>query len=179
VQESHTSQLVENSSHNQFQLCHFDELSPSQLKSRKDFKLEEQYLNIYKAFLSILPDKELRKRKPYTVLYLTSHEKIVGFVVLKLIQNLPNVFKKKVGLPSKTDAIQICFLAVDLGFRGQNLGEMLLLEALSLSKEYASDNPECSVLFLQAADETAAKFYEKYGLERPKNSLDFVYPLHD
>lgn len=179
MQESHTNQLVENSSHNEFQLCHFDELSPVHLKSRKDFKLEDQYSSIYKAFLSILPDKEQRKRKPYNVLYLTSSEKIVGFVVLKLIQNLPNDFKKKVGLPAKTDVIQICFLAVDLEFRNRNFGELLLLEAISVSKEYASENPQCSVLCLQAADEISAKFYEKYGLERPTNSLDFVLPLHE
>lgn len=179
MQESHTNQLVENSSHNEFKLCHFDELTPTQLKSRKDFKLEDQHSNIHKAFLSILPDKEQRKRKPYNVLYVTSSEKIVGFVVLKLIQNLPNDFKKKVGLPPKTEVIQLCFLAIDLEFRDRGFGELLLLEAISRSKEYAAENPECSILCLQAADEVSAKFYEKYGLDRPTNSLDFVLPLHD
>lgn len=47
------------SSHNNFQLCTFDELGSHQLNSRKDFQLEEQYLNIYKAFIKIVPDKEL------------------------------------------------------------------------------------------------------------------------
>ena len=82
MQESPTNQLAESSSHNNFQLCTFDELSPIQLNSRKDFQLEEQYLNIYKAFIKIVPDKELRKRRPYSVLYLVSPERIVGFIIL-------------------------------------------------------------------------------------------------
>lgn len=62
MQGSPTNQLVESSSLNQFQLCDFDELTPDQLKSRKDFKLEEKYLNIHKTFMKIVPDKELRKK---------------------------------------------------------------------------------------------------------------------
>ena len=56
MQGSPTNQLVESYSLNQFQLCDFDELTPDQLKSRKDFKLEEKYLNIHKTFMKIVPD---------------------------------------------------------------------------------------------------------------------------
>ena len=177
MQESPTNQLAESYSHNNFQLCTFDELSPVQLNSRKDFQLEEQYLNIYKAFIKIVPDKELRKRRPYSVLYLVSPERIVGFIILKHVPNLPNSFKNKLNLPTGTEAIEISFLAVDIGYRERDFGEILLMEAISQSKEFAKDHPLCSILYLNAADEISAAFYKKQGLERHSNSLVFVESL--
>lgn len=177
MQESLTNQLDESSSHNNFQLCTFDELSPIQLNSRKDFQLEEQYSNICKAFKKIVPDKELRKRRPYSVLYLVSPERIVGFVILKHIPNFPNSFKNKLNLSIGTEAIEICFLAVDTRYRKRQFGEILLMEAILQSKEFAQDNPLCSILYLNAADEISAAFYKKQGLERYPGSLVFVQSL--
>lgn len=179
VQESPTNQLVESSSHNKFELCTFDELTSIQLKSRKDFQLEEEYLNICKAFQKIVPDKELRRRRPYSVLYLTSPEQIVGFVILKHIPNLPNKFKNKLNLPTGTEAIEICFLAVDQRYRDRKFGETLLMEAILQSKEFAQENELCSILYLNAADEVSAAFYKKQGLERHPKSLVFVQSLRD
>lgn len=177
MQESLTNQLDESSSHNNFQLCTFNELSPLQLNSRKDFQLEEKYSNICKAFKKIVPDKELRKRRPYSVLYLVSPERIVGFVILKHISNLPNSFKNKLNVPIGTEAIEVCFLAVDKRYRKRQFGEILLMEAIWQSKEFAQENPLCSILYLNAADEISAAFYKKQGLERYPRSLVFVQSL--
>ena len=177
MQGSPTNQLVESYSLNQFQLCDFDELTPDQLKSRKDFKLEEKYLNIHKTFMKIVPDKELRKKRPYSVLYLISPNKIVGFIILKYRTNLPNNFKQKLQLPTGTQALEVCFLAVDQDYRDRGFGETLLIEGISLAREFAAENPQCSILYLNAADEKSARFYDRQGLQRYQNSLVFVQSL--
>lgn len=179
MQEFPTNLLDANFSPNSFQLCRFDELNSNQLQSRKNFQLEQRYSNIYKAFLSIVPDKEIRKQRPYTVLYLTSPDKIVGFIALKYITNLPNSFKHALGLASTTQAIEVCFLAVDLAYRGRDFGEILLSEAILQSREFALDHPLCSILYLNAADEISAAFYEKQGLKQHPKSLIFVQSLSD
>ena len=90
---------------------------------------------------------------------------------------MPNSFKNKLNLPTGTEAIEISFLAVDIGYHERDFGEILLMEAISQSKEFAKDHPLCSILYLNAADEISAAFYKKQGLERHSNSLVFVESL--
>jgi ribosomal protein S18 acetylase RimI-like enzyme len=47
---------------------------------------------------------------------------------------LPNSFKNKLNLPTGTEAIEISFLAVDIGYRERDFGEILLMEAISQVK---------------------------------------------
>jgi ribosomal protein S18 acetylase RimI-like enzyme len=68
-------------------------------------------------------------------------------------------------------------LAVSAAFRGQGIGELLLMDALSRclngSKEVAS-----AAVIVDAKDDRAAAFYRKYGfLELPKFAMRLFLPM--
>ena len=68
-------------------------------------------------------------------------------------------------------------LAVSNEFRGQGLGELLLLDALnrclSGSKQVAS-----AAVIVDARDDSAAAFYKKYGfIELPKTPKRLFRPM--
>ena len=53
-------------------------------------------------------------------------------------------------------------LAVSLNFQGQKLGELLLIDALKRSY-YVSQEIGSMVVVVDPMDESATRFYEKYG----------------
>jgi predicted GNAT family N-acyltransferase len=55
-------------------------------------------------------------------------------------------------------------LAVDTRYRGRRLGELVLLDALKRALRYSSQIAALAVV-VDAIDETAASFYERYGFQ--------------
>ena len=89
---------------------------------------------------------------------------IAGFYTLSmssvLLKELPDDIIKKLPKYPNIPAILLGRLAVDLKYRGQRLGEYLLMDALrkSLSNQIAA---YCVVV--DAKDQAAIGFYKKYG----------------
>ncbi|WP_017328379.1 GNAT family N-acetyltransferase [Synechococcus sp. PCC 7336] len=95
----------------------------------------------------------------------------------KLVKRLPNY--------PKLPATLLGRLAVDINYRGRGLGELLLLDALQRSLQAATQIASLAVV-VDALDEQAAKFYQKYGFQRfrhnplklylPMKSIEFLFP---
>ena len=84
------------------------------------------------------------------------------------------------GLPSiDIPTILIGRLAVDLRFRGQGYGRLLLADALRRSVEVSNAIGVRGVQ-VDALDERAAEFYRHFGfLSLKADPLQFVIPMHD
>ena len=68
-------------------------------------------------------------------------------------------------------------LAVSTQFRGQGLGETLLMDALYRSFESSKQVASAGII-VDAKDETAAAFYRKYGfIELPKIEKRLFLPM--
>lgn len=85
--------------------------------------------------------------------------------------------KKDVSLPRIIPAVRLGKLAVDVSLQGKGLGELLLVHALDNVKSIASHMGVHAVV-VDALDEKAAAFYEKYGFVRsPQDPLMLALPV--
>jgi GNAT superfamily N-acetyltransferase len=87
---------------------------------------------------------------------------------------LPEDLTKRLPRYNAFPAILISRLAIDQQYRGQGFGALLLVNALKrclkLSKEVAT-----MAILIDAKDETAARFPEKYGFRRLPDRPDTLY----
>jgi len=114
---------------------------------------------------------------------LSEHEKpaaIIGYFTLTLCEvraeSLPSAYAKKYpqhGLP----AVRLVRLAVSRKYQGKGYGSLLLAEAIHRTVLIA-DQAGLIGLFVDAKDERAQKFYEKYGfVSLPGHVLQLFLPL--
>ena len=61
-------------------------------------------------------------------------------------------------------------LAIDSVYKGQGLGELLLIDALKRSYDVSKSNVGSMAVIVDPIDENAVKFYEKYGFIRLPDS---------
>jgi ribosomal protein S18 acetylase RimI-like enzyme len=73
--------------------------------------------------------------------------------------------KQANSLPAEVPAILLAKLALDVSLQGQGLGDELLLDALTRCVR-AGEIVASRFVVVDAIDEDAAKFYEKYGFMR-------------
>lgn len=73
--------------------------------------------------------------------------------------------KQAHSLPAEVPAILLAKLALDLSLHGQGLGSELLLDALARCVR-AGEIVASRFVVVDAIDESAARFYEKYGFNR-------------
>jgi GNAT superfamily N-acetyltransferase len=73
--------------------------------------------------------------------------------------------KQANSLPAEVPAILLAKLALDVSLRGQGLGSKLLLDALTRCVR-AGELVASRFVWVDAVDESAAAFYEKYGFTR-------------
>ena len=90
--------------------------------------------------------------------------RILGYYALTacevLSQDLPEVLARK--LPNRVPGIRLGRLAVDRSVQGQGLGEILLMNAISRSRQVL-EHVGIHALFVDAKDDRAADFYARYG----------------
>jgi ribosomal protein S18 acetylase RimI-like enzyme len=72
-------------------------------------------------------------------------------------------------LPVEVPAILLAKLAVDISLQGQSVGKDLLLEALERCVA-AGEVVAARYVVVDAVDDRAASFYEKYGFQRIPNT---------
>lgn len=81
--------------------------------------------------------------------------------------------------PNQIPAILLGRLAVDRGAQGQGLGAALLRHTMELTVA-ASETVGVRMLVVTALNPSAAKFYERFGLEpSPTNRLDLMITVAD
>lgn len=104
---------------------------------------------------------------------------IIGFFTLTLCEvkseKLPPEIAKK--YPSQVPGVKLARLAVDSQWQCQGIGEILMVEAMQRALLVA-DTAGGIGLFVDAKDETARRYYTRYGfITLEDNPLEMFLPL--
>jgi GNAT superfamily N-acetyltransferase len=109
--------------------------------------------------------------------FVATHEKapdrICGYYALTLAElenrHLPEAWRKK--LPRRIPGVRLGRLAVDKQYQGKGLGELLLVDALTLARRIFTEAGGIG-LFVDAIDEGAGDYYRRFGFAAcPDNPL--------
>jgi ribosomal protein S18 acetylase RimI-like enzyme len=112
--------------------------------------------------------QDARKYAAAPFVLLTSENRIAGYYTLSstviLADDLPGEDIKKLKWPRypQLPATLIGRLARDVAFRGQRIGDLLLLDALRRAFENARTVASLAIM-VDVKDENARRFYSKYG----------------
>jgi len=103
---------------------------------------------------------------PYVLVRRSAPGEILGFYTLSStgvrLDDFPDSVVRKLPRYPLVPATLIGRLAVDVHHRGQGIGERLLVDALKRSAD-ASRTVASVAVFVDAKDDTAARFYARYG----------------
>lgn len=108
---------------------------------------------------------------------LVNGEQIKAFFTLSAI-SLDNTNNAIKGYPKQIPAVLIGRLGVDVAYQGQQLGDLLLSEALRFAKEIKKMAGVAFVV-IDAKNESLANYYQKKGFYRFANSLKLFYPVNN
>lgn len=120
------------------------------------------------------------KRKIATVFVLTDSPdtKVIAYYTLSAytveITELDHALTKNLPRYPLLPATLLSRLAVDINYRGQHFGELMLIDALKKSLT-ATTTVASVALITEAIDETAASFYRKYGFQEFKSNREKLY----
>jgi GNAT superfamily N-acetyltransferase len=121
-------------------------------------------------------DQRRRVAVPYVLVDPTTGA-VVGYYTLStlsiLAESLPDEVTRRLPRYQALPAILIGRLALDQRYRGQGLGELLLMDALRCGLEISRQVGAMAVV-VDAKDNAARAFYERYGFIR---FLDHEYRL--
>jgi predicted GNAT family N-acyltransferase len=111
--------------------------------------------------------------------------RIAGFYTLSAssirVDDLPSELLQKLKLPRypTVGVTLIGRLARDLAFRGQGIGELLLIDALQLALKNTATIGSMAVI-VDAKDEKAHAFYSSFGfLSFPETTKRLIMPMKD
>jgi GNAT superfamily N-acetyltransferase len=135
---------------------------------RKGFDCGVEALN---TFLQTQARKEMDRRSAITYVLVdpaTPHQ-IIGFYSLSaatvLLDSVPAEIAKKLGRQQSVPTTLMGRLALHRDHHGRGLGSLLLSDALKRSEEKSREIGSVAVL-VDAKDERAAQFYERFGFRR-------------
>ena len=105
-------------------------------------------------------------------------DRICGYYALTLAElenrHLPDRWRKK--LPRRIPGVRLGRLAIDREYQGKGLGELLLVDALNRARRIYAEAGAVG-LFVDAIDERAAGYYERFGfVASPDSPLLLVLP---
>lgn len=135
---------------------------------RKGFDCGVEALN---SFLQTQARKEMERRSAVTyVLIDTSRPvEIIGYYSVSaatvLLDAVPEEIARRLGRQPSVPTTLVGRLAVSSRYQGQGLGSRLLWNALSRSERASRDIGSVAVI-VDAKNENAARFYERYGFRR-------------
>lgn len=133
---------------------------------RQAFACESEVLTRY---LHEQAGQDMRKKLSVCFVACDKDRNILGYYTLATSsvsrELIPETYKKL--LPQHYDAPVILLgrLARHLNAKGQNLGEMLLVDALIRSFHIASQSIGAMAVVVDPIDEKAAAYYRSYGFE--------------
>ena len=124
--------------------------------------------------------QDARKHAAAPFVLLTPENRIAGYYTLSatviMAEDLPEEDVKKLKWPRypQLPATLIGRLARDIAFRGQRIGELLLLDALK--RAFGSIGTVASLaVIVDVNDERARRFYSKYGFLSFPDAQDRMY----
>ena len=112
--------------------------------------------------------QDARKRAAAPFVLLTTEDRIAGYYTLSstviLADDLPEEDLRRLKWPRypQLPATLIGRLARDVAFRGQRIGDLLLLDALKRAFDNARTVASLAIM-VDVKDENARRFYSKYG----------------
>jgi GNAT superfamily N-acetyltransferase len=147
---------------------------------REAFSCEVEALDRY---LKEQASQDARRNVAVPFVLVTAEKRIAGYYTLSAASlkgdDLPAELLKKLRLPRYPElpGTLIGRLAVDVAYRGQGLGELLLLDALKRSWLGSRQVASLGVI-VDAKDESARRFYLRYDfLPFPENDKRLFLPM--
>jgi ribosomal protein S18 acetylase RimI-like enzyme len=133
------------------------------------------------SYLTRQAGQDARKRAAVPFVATTDGQTIAGYYTLSqyaiALDVIPEDVAKKLPKYPMVPATLLGRLAVGSNFRGQRLGETLLMDALYRSLESSKQVASAGVI-VDAKDESAVAFYRKYGfIELPKIENRLFLPM--
>lgn len=137
---------------------------------------------------NLILDKYIQKQAKQDVkskvsacfIYLEDEQEVKGYYTLSngSISNaqLPESFKQKLPRYQDLPVTLLGRLAVDNKFKGQNLGKILLIDALKRSYDSSTSIGSLAVI-VDPIDQMAADFYSKYGFILLPDSNRMFLPM--
>jgi len=150
----------------------------SKSHNRQLFNCGEEKLNDY---IHKQAGQDIRKylAAVYVAVSQDRLSQVVGYYALSAAQinfsDLPSDVAKSLPRYPNVPAYRIGRLAVDIKYKGQGIGKMLLMDALF--KCLNNEIPVIAVI-VDAKDKEAVSFYKKYGfIEFPEKPLKLFIPI--
>jgi predicted GNAT family N-acyltransferase len=133
------------------------------------------------AYLHKQAAQDLKKRAAVPFVITPDGKTIAGYYTLSQyavqLDAIPPEVAKKLPRYPLVPATLLGRLAVSTAFRGQGLGEMLLMDALHRALRHSREMASAGVV-VDAKDAAAFAFYKKYGfLELPKVERRLFLPM--
>jgi predicted N-acetyltransferase YhbS len=144
-----------------------EHLDPS-LHDRKGFDCGVEALN---SFLQTQARKEMERRSAVTYVLVDAArpKEIIGYYSLSaatvLLDAVPAEMARQLGRQQSVPTTLIGRLAIAVNQQGKGLGGRLLWDALNRSEEKSREIGSVAVI-VDAKDDNAAVFYEKFGFRR-------------
>ena len=134
-------------------------------------KQASQDLKKYIASVFVLVDAPDDQSKNYILAYYTLSAYTIE------VTDLDDNFAKNLPQYPQLPATLLGRLAVDIRYRGQGFGELMLVDALQKSLDVSQQVASLAVI-AEALDESAVSFYLKYGFQRFKqHSIKLYLPM--
>jgi ribosomal protein S18 acetylase RimI-like enzyme len=145
---------------------------------RAAFSCSNQQLDMY---VQKQAGQDLKKRAAVPFVITPDHKTIAGFYTLSQyaldLGELPEAIRRRMPRYPMVSATLLGRLAVSERFRGQRLGEMLLMDALHRALQSSKQIASAAVV-VDAKDDQAVAFYSKYGfIELPKIERRLFLPM--
>jgi GNAT superfamily N-acetyltransferase len=143
---------------------------------KENFHSGKEMLDVY---IHRQAGQDMRK-KVSTCFVLSDAENIIkGYYTLSFgsipRSKLPDAISKKLPRYEDIPVILLGRLAVDLRFKGQGLGSLLLIDALQRSFDTASNSVGAVAVVVDPLDTEAKSFYGKYGfIDLPDSGKMFL-----
>lgn len=140
----------------------FEQLQP-ELHDRKTFNCGDAALNLYlRQFANQDQNRGLSR-----VYVLAKQRRIVGYYSISAYSVATDQLadQTRTGAYRELPFLLLGRLAVDLAFQGQGLGDALIIHAFKTTME-AAEKIGILGMIVDAKDERAAGFYERFGFKR-------------
>lgn len=155
----------------------FETVALNSAHNKKDFLCGKEPLDNY---LHAQVSQDIRRRLAVCFVHANDENKVVGYYTLSNDsiphEILPEEIKKK--MPSAYKNLPVTLLgrlAVDKNYRGQRIGELLLVDALKKAHKISSSQIGSMAVVVDPIDEEATAFYSKYGfIELPDSKKMFL-----
>jgi GNAT superfamily N-acetyltransferase len=145
--------------------------------NKKDFNCGKKLLDDY---LQTLAKQDVKRRLSACFILADNINDVKGYYTLSGTsvrrELLPeNIIKKLPPSCTNLPATLLGRLAIDNSFKGQGLGELILMDALKRSHNTSLSSIGSMAVIFDPIDEDAARFYKKYGfIQLPDSGKMFI-----